>query len=360
MKNFVGLVVILSVLVFAYLIIPNEEGKSIINMGKAKVIHGYIGGEKKHFLENPKVLNILRSRYEILVDFQKSGSLEMVRSAPLNGKDFLWPSNQVAVEFFQERGLKTYGQEIIFNSPIVIYTWKEVSEALEKKGMIQTFNGVSFLKDMDTLIQMMLEGENWSSLGLEQLYGKIKLFSTDPLFSNSGNMFYALLANLLNGGEVLGLNHFEKVMPKLKQFYARMGFMERSSSDIFENFLKMGIGARPMIAGYENQMVEFALQNEHLRTVIQEKIVVLYPVPTIWSSHPMIALNENGKLLLEALKDKEIQNIAWTEHGFRSGVMAVENDPKALNLLGVPARVTAVTQMPGMAVIDRFMKELKE
>ncbi len=36
--------------------------------------------------------------------------------------------------------------------------------------------------------------------------------------------------------------------------------MESSSSDLFDQFLKTGMGAKPLIAGYENQLLEFAVE----------------------------------------------------------------------------------------------------
>ena len=42
---------------------------------------------------------------------------------------------------------------------------------------------------------------------------------------------------------------------------------------------------------------------------------MLYPVPTVWSAHPYIALNENGARAIDALMDEEIQQIAWEKHG---------------------------------------------
>ena len=37
--------------------------------------------------------------------------------------------------------------------------------------------------------------------------------------------------------------------------------METSSSDLFNQFLRMGVGAKPIIAGYENQLLEYAAEN---------------------------------------------------------------------------------------------------
>ena len=46
---------------------------------------------------------------------------------------------------------------------------------------------------------------------------------------------------------------------------------------------------------------------------------MLYPTPTVWSAHVMIALDENGQILLNAMQDEEVQDLAWKKHGFRTG-----------------------------------------
>ena len=45
---------------------------------------------------------------------------------------------------------------------------------------------------------------------------------------------------------------------------------------------------------------------------------VLYPNPTIYSDHPILALDADGARLIDALSDPRIQDIAWKKYGFRS------------------------------------------
>jgi len=47
---------------------------------------------------------------------------------------------------------------------------------------------------------------------------------------------------------------------------------------------------------------------------------ILYPEPTIYADHPILALDANAVKLIEAMKDPDIQKIAWQRYGFRSGV----------------------------------------
>ena len=49
---------------------------------------------------------------------------------------------------------------------------------------------------------------------------------------------------------------------------------------------------------------------------------------------------EKANILIEALQDEEIQKIVWEQHGFRSGLAGVQNDPKVLNIAGIPESIT--------------------
>ncbi|MBK8022992.1 MAG: hypothetical protein IPK19_16605 [Chloroflexi bacterium] len=72
------------------------------------------------------------------------------------------------------------------------------------------------------------------------------------------------------------------------------------------------------------------MRNRDQLDVIRSQICIIHPTPTVWSSHPLIARTAAGKQLLAALKDEELQRIAWEQHGFRSGLLGVQNDPAIL------------------------------
>jgi hypothetical protein len=156
----------------------------------------------------------------------------------------------------------------------------------------------------------------------------------------------------------VGEDGLTKILPQLKLFFGRLGYMEQSSADLFQQYLTTGEGAKPLIAGYESQLIEFSAQNEAYRTQLKDRVRILYPRPTVWSSHPLIARDDNGARLLEALKDPQIQDIAWKKHGFRSGLVGVQNDPAAQPVAGIPERIDSVIDMPSPAVMDRVIQEL--
>jgi hypothetical protein len=177
---------------------PGRPGEAAFR-GVETTLTGYIGSEKNNFLNNPEILKRLAGRYGLGLDFHKAGSIEMIRTDMAEGADFLWPSSRVALELFKLTGKPSEKNEIIFNSPIVFYSWDRVVDALQARGLVKNEGGVYYTSDIDKLISLVLEDVPWAELGLDELYGTVTVISTDPTKSNSGNMFAGLLANLLSG-----------------------------------------------------------------------------------------------------------------------------------------------------------------
>ena len=320
-------------------------------------VAGRIGSEKEGFLQSQAVREILATKYGLTVNATNAGSLDMVRE-PRPDEDFLWPSSEVALALFREEFGSAAPAETIFNSPIVLYAWSDVTKALIAAGLVAQEGETYYVNDFPRLVRMIDEGRTWADVGLPTLYGGVAIFTTDPTRSNSGNMFSGLLANTLNNGQVVDETTVGPHLPTIRRFYDRLGLLQNRSGDLFNQFLSQGIGAMPMIAGYESQLTEFSLASPDYREVLRERINVLYPRPTVFSSHPVIALTPNGERLLAALRDPELQRIAWEAHGFRSGLTGVENDPAVLDVVGIPETVQSVIPMPRPAAMARIIEAL--
>ena len=343
----------LAVIVIAQLVAGGGGGDD--DGGDVQVVSGLVGGEKVNFLENPEIQKILRDRYKLDIDYTKAGSIEMVREST-TGEDFLWPSNEVALALYEERNPGRVKNETIFNSPIVMYSWTPVVAVLMDEGYVTLRDDVYYV-DMERMVELIFSETPWSDLGLEP-FGNVAIISTDPTESNSGNMFYGLLANLLAGGIATDAS-IEPVLPQIKTYYESLGFLEDSSGDLWDNFVKQGMGAHPIIMGYESQLIEFSLANEANRGQILDQIVIIYPEPTVWSSHPVIALTDLGEELMLALQDEEIQRIAWEQHGFRSGLLNINNDPTVLQVARIPSEITAVISLPRPSVMEHLIEYLQ-
>ncbi|MEE3486607.1 MAG: hypothetical protein VZT48_00715 [Bulleidia sp.] len=316
-------------------------------------ISGYVGGEKIGFLEDEEVQKVLKKNH-VSMDYAKAGSIDMV-TADHTGKDYLWPSSQTALELYKAEYGKPLKSDAVFQTPIVLYTRKPVAEALEKKGIVSVQDGV-YSCDTAKLIQLVEDETSWSSIGLTQLYGNITVGTTDPAKSNSGNMWAGLMADVLAGG-IANDSNIDEVLPRLQAIFARSGYMETSSADIFSDFLKMGMGAKPLIVGYESQLLEFSVEQPDIWSQVKDDIVMMYPTPTVWSSHVFIAMDDNAVNAIDVLESDEVQQLAWTRHGFRTGVSG-SSDTQAFSVALAPS-VTQVVQMPDYKTMEKITKALE-
>lgn len=320
--------------------------------GEAVTVTGAVGGEKLGFISDPEVVRILHDKYGVTLSASKAGSIEMAES-PAPNQDFIWPSSQVAGELYKENHGKEMRRDTIFSSPVVLYSWAPVVDKLMAAGVVTLVDGSYYIADFPKLLTFINSGKKWKDIGLTDLYGRIGIRSTDPNKSNSGMMFAGLLANTLNN-DVATDSSLAKDLPIVKTIFGRLGYMEGSSGDLFDQFVTQGEGQNPIIVGYENQLTEYTLAHPEYASTIQSQIRIVYPRPTVWSDHPLIAITPNGVKLLSALRDDmDLKRIAWEGHGFRTGL---QNDPKKLaNVTGVPAHIQNVVAMPRPAVMKRII-----
>jgi ABC-type Fe3+ transport system substrate-binding protein len=331
MKKFIGLIVLLAVIGAATLLTLKRPGS------EPTVLRGFVGGEKSALLADPEFGRLLRERYGLVLETDKRGSLEMVTEADTTGKDFLWPSSSVALALYKDSGKPLVASENILNSPLVLYTWTKVAKTLEAQKL-----------DFPQLVAAAAAGKTWKALGLPELYGKVVLYTTDPLKSSSGNLYAGLLQTILGPGSA----------SRVKALIGAQGFQEASSDTLFAQYLSRGIGDKPVIVGYEAQLIDFARTSPAQYAAQKSQLRVHYPKPTVWSSHPVLALTQNGKRLIAALQDPEIQKLAWERHGFRSATGA-PNDPKSCGVEGIPPTIESVVPVPDTQSMKALLSALR-
>jgi hypothetical protein len=322
-------------------------------------VAGDVGGEKMEFLANPEVQRILRDRHGVTVQAKRVGSVDMARH-PSQGADFIWPAHDVAADIFRSAGRTARGGETqVFSSPLVVLTWEPVAKALEAKGLVERRDGVWYLLRLDGLLELVAAGTQWRDIGLPELWGPVNVVTTHGGTSASGLMFSTLMATVLNGGRTPTAEDMETLGPRVRGIYQRLGRMEDSSGKLFEQFLRNGMGQFPLMAGYENQLVEFYEgADEGVRRMVAKDVRVLYPVPTAFASHPILGLTQNGRRLVEALKDPDIQRIAWTRHGFRVTGGDPDARPGAAAVIGMPRTITGVVAVPATSAVERLIDHI--
>lgn len=253
---------------------------------------GFIGGEKLNFVRSETVRNLLERRHGITLDARRAGSVEMVSDTSLTSQkpEWVWPASNVLTQIARRNGLPVRRDEIVFNTPLVVYSWSPVVEALMRRGYVDERAGVFYLVKARELVDDMVRGTTWRDLGISNLFGRVLVSSTDPTKSNSGFSFAGLLANLL-AGDVASFDTLTRDLETIASVFDRMGYKESSSGTHWNSYLNEGMGGKPLLIGYESQLIEFILGNaEQWKQLQSQSIrpVLLYPVPTVHSSHPIV------------------------------------------------------------------------
>ncbi|MBR4262152.1 MAG: hypothetical protein IKQ35_02165 [Bacilli bacterium] len=386
-ESVIGIAIVILVIVIVVVIATSTGANSKKGLKKVYVA---TGGGKEDFLADPDIVKIMEDKYKLDVTYDswsngKTVQLPLVRESVHLGKEnlleseinvnsssaskynVLFTSDERFYDYYKLSPDKSKGEadryyvkdgSLTLNTPIVIYSWKDVADVLIKQNIVTVEDGVYYITDMNKLLNYIFEGKTWSDIGLNSIYGKINIYSTDPVTSSPGATYYGLLLSVLTGGD----NSMEKVnqaLPKLKEFYTKSGYMNNTPADLFEMYLKQGQGAKPMIVDYEKSIIELATSDPEAYDAVANKMVILYPKPTVWNSHCIATFDDVGNEYLNAYKDKELQKIAWTKYGFRVGVTGGSYNVKDVKVKGIPQELTSITSGLKMDAYNQIIDYLK-
>ena len=392
-KTIIGIILFIVLIGTIILIKYLKDEKGITLSKNLTTVYVATGGGKEDFLQDEDIKKILEKKYKLnvvydtwsngktitkpliresvnlgnqdIIESMKHATDFEINSAGVSKYDALFTSDQRFYDYYKLAPNKELGEAdrytvleggLTLNTPIVIYSWGEVVDALIKEKIVTETDGVYYITDMDKLITYILEGKKWKDIGLN-LYGQINIASTDPVTSSPGATYYGLLLSILSEAQVTNEN-VDKNLPKLKDFYTKSGYMNNTPADLFERYLKTGMGGEPMIVDYEKSIIDFANKTPDAFNQVKDDIRILYPTPTIWNSHCFAAFTENGQLLYNALNDPEIGQIAWEKYGFRTGVTGGTYDVSNIGI-GVPQTITSTVSSLKMDTYNKLIDYLK-
>ena len=373
-KQIIGIVIFVVLILAIVGIKLLNNAKETENNGTSDVdlttVYVATGGGKEDFLADEDVVKIMREKYKLNVvyDSWSNGKLIVNPLVREDGTkyDVMFSSDQRFYDYYKLAPNKANGEAdryqvlqggLTLNTPIVIYSWGEVVDALVKEKIVTEQDGVYYITDMQKLMQYILEGKKWSDIGLNKLYGNINIASTDPVTSSPGATYYGLLLSILCESQVNDAS-VNTNLPKLKDFYVKSGYMNNTPADLFERYLKTGMGGEPMIVDYEKSIIDFANSNPDGFEQVKNNIRVLYPAPTIWNSHCIASFTENGNKFYKAFDDTESQKIAWERYGFRTGITGGSYDVSKFGI-GVPQSVTSTVSGLKMDIYNKLIDYLK-
>ena len=363
-----GILIIL-VLIIIGIKFFSTNGESIME-SNLKTVYVATGGGKENFLADEEVNKIMKKKYGLNVIYDSWSNGKLIKN-PLVREDgtkydVMFCSDQRFYDYYKLAPDTTKGESarytvqkggLTLNTPIVIYSWDTVVDALIEQKIVTEKDGVYYITDMPKLISYILEGKKWKDIGVDMLYGSINIDSTDPVTLSPGATYYGLLLSIMCDGEITDEAVAEN-LPKLKEFYTKSGYMNNTPADLFELYLKTGVGGKPMIVDYEKSVIDFANSNPDGWEQVKDKMRILYPTPTIWNSHCIASFDEVGDEYYKAYEDKEIQQIAWSKYGFRTGVTGGNYDVTQVNVKGIPQSIISTVSSLKMNVYEQLISYL--
>ncbi|QTA91897.1 hypothetical protein [Desulfonema magnum] len=333
----------------------SEKGGGSGNIPAEKEIesvHILYGTEKKGLLKDPEFQEILRKKHGIVIKGTKADGFEISES-DIQGIDGIWPSTDIAALFFKKQHPDAqYKTGNIFHTPVVFYSWPEVTDTLIRQGIVEKRKNLYAVTNMKKLLEM--GNRTWESLRLSGQNGLIIIQSPDPGKSNAGFLMAGLTAAVLNNENIEG--HLSEI----QKIYKRMKPLEPSPDTLFNRYIKQGRWAFPLISACENQIIEFYHAFPNYQNKIRTQVRVLIPEPTVLSEHPFLALTKKGESLLTALQSPDIQKLAWQRFGFRSGVEGIDNDPGELEKIGLTGQIRSLISLPSPQVMDEIIAILEK
>ncbi len=372
-KRIIGIVIF--VVLILGIILFKQFGSNISNVG-ITTIYVATGGGKEDFLKDEEVHEILRKEYKIDVVFDTWSNSKTV-SKPLiretiglgnqdivkrieQGEKFTINSDGVTkydalftsdIRYYDYYKQKPTGEEaerytvlgggLTLNTPIVFYSWDKIVDALIVNKIVEEKDGIYYVTDMEKLVGYILNGKSWKDLDVkEELYGNVSISSIDPVTSSPGATYYGLLLGILSKGEITEEN-VKKNMPKLKDLYIKSGNMRFTPADLFQEYLRAGMGTQKIIVDYEKSIIDFSNSNPKGFAQVKDRIRILYPKPTSWNNHCFMYFTEAGEILNKAFEENErIQQIAWEKYGFRTGITGGKYDVSKIGI-PVPQEITS-------------------
>lgn len=350
----IGLVLVLVACLGVAYVVTRSGAKQAQNGGPsaAPATITCIGGsEKTELMADARIKTILRDRYGLTVTFSPLGSYDQVQLSTdelrKRKADCLWPSSASAQSVFESLhtgAFADYRSENLLQSPEVIYAGPQGTDALVKAGLVQERDRRYYIVNVkNLLLDYVLKRRTWESVKAADLKGPISIASTDAAKSNSGFTLAQLELNIIATADVFSApsaDQARKALGTLRALYDAQGLQARSSEAGFRQWLTQGGELHaPLYAGYENQFIQQVTAAGGNSAALLKSVRLLYPEPTIYSDHPLLALSPSAGRFIDAMKDPEIQAIAWKTYGFRSGTQVGVNN---------------VSDFPDLPLADQF------
>lgn len=319
-------------------------------------------------LSNNKVRDILKDKYKVSVKETYYSDNELIKKELLTSNKKIYNGiifgDKKYLDYYKTPANISLGEKerdtvktsySFLATPLVIYTWDSILNVLVENGIVSEVSGTYYITNMNAFLELISGNNKWSDIGLN-IEGNINVETESLKPYNSAAAFYELLLLSISNGD-LSENNLNQVLSNFNEIYSKKNFLSSSDSDLFDLFLRLGINSKPMIAGYESEIIKFSNEYPEVYATLKDKVKILYPASTIMSSYPIATLDDDGALV-KSFDDKEIQEIILKEYGLRVDNGTVNYDVSTLNV-SIPATIKNSVDGMKLETYEKMISYLK-
>ena len=291
-----------------------------------------------------------REAHGLVVNPRKLDTAEMA-TVDSDGLDGLWPSDAApAREFIESQGRAGLTAETICGSPLVLLTWADEADALARAGAVEERDNVWKVTDPAALFTWAAEARPWSDLGLRGRDAPLTVVTPSPDKSPVGLALVKLLVNVFIDPSSTPDEAPAAALAALDS----MENVEETAAGLFNQYIRQGAGAYPLIAAAEHQVVAFHADHPDYRDRLETEVRVIHFDPPVMIEHPFVALTDPGAAFRTALKDPGVQQALWERHGFRPAVAEIA-PPPVLEPLGLPETLQPPRPDPSAGLLEAVL-----
>jgi hypothetical protein len=347
---------------------PCELEVPLLVRCKLVVVHGLVGSEKVPFFNDEEVVHEFR-RHGLTVKVAAAGSRTMACPAKLVGYDFVFPGSPWLAEAAAQAMATDQPLEPVevFESPIVVATFKQVAEALGT-DTVRVVKDHKYFDVERYLNTIFFAGKRWRDLHVVEPYPgsqRAVLMSTRLDTSNSAEMYLALASYVANGNRTIGPQDVDTVRPRVADLFRAQGSTGLSSEEPFEQYLSPEGYQLPMQVMYEAQFLAANAAKLHSEVVLPDGTsvpldrVMLYPRPTVVSTHTLAPFDTWGQQVANLLTTDATLRRLTAEHGFRPvgdpGTFDAVVQEQATGIAEVDLPTPRVPLLPPLGLWNEFV-----
>lgn len=317
------------------------------------VVRGIAGSEKKPFFDDPAVVAAFtQAGYRVEVDYAGSRDIVARVNKSPRAYDFAFPAGAPqGSRIAEDTGGRSY---VPFFSPMAVATFRPLADLLVANHLAQKISDSYYQLDMAGYLDVLQRNVRWSQLTGNTVFPSdrsVIISSADLRSSNSAAMYLSLMSYTANGNNIVAdPATAERIGRLLAPAFTKQGYTESSSEGPFEDYLRGGMGARPMVMIYEAQF----LAAEVARTTTSE-MVLMYPTPTSYSTHTLVGLTANGRALGDLLAgDATLLRLA-VHHGFRTADRSYASAFARDNGIPEPPALVNVVDPPTYGLMEKMI-----